>query len=79
MDAQVKTRVIDADAHVVETDATWDYLSPAEAKYRPVLSPPPGENPAEGGWMVDGVLGPAFIRRFTDEQIKRCPRPRAAT
>ena len=71
MDAQVKTRVIDADAHVIETEATWDYLEPADAKYRPVLSPPPGENPAEGGWMVDGVLGPAFIRRFTDEQIKK--------
>lgn len=71
MDAQVKTRVIDADAHVVETDRTWDYLEPAEAKYRPQISPPPGDNPAEGGWMVDGVLGPAFLRRFTDEQIKK--------
>lgn len=71
MDAQVKTRVIDADAHVIETERTWDYLAPADAKYRPVLSPPPGENPAEGGWMVNGVLGPAFIRRFTDEQIKK--------
>ena len=32
MDAQVKTRVIDADAHVIETERTWDYLAPDEAK-----------------------------------------------
>ena len=71
MDAQVKTRVIDADAHVIETERTWDYLAPDEAKYRPVISPPPGDNPAEGGWKVNGVLGPAFLRRFTDDEIKK--------
>ena len=71
MDAQVKTRVIDADAHVIETERTWDYLAPDEAKYRPVISPPPGDNPAEGGWKVNGVLGPAFLRRFTYYEIKK--------
>ena len=37
MTTQVKVQVIDADAHVVETDRTWDYLEPSEQKYRPLL------------------------------------------
>ena len=32
---QAKVSVIDADAHVIENDHTWDFLEPAEAKYRP--------------------------------------------
>ena len=37
MTTQVKVQVIDADAHVVETERTWDYLEPSEQKYRPML------------------------------------------
>ena len=33
---QTKTMVIDADAHVLESEHTWDYLEPADRKYRPV-------------------------------------------
>jgi predicted TIM-barrel fold metal-dependent hydrolase len=29
--------VIDADAHVIESDRTWDYLEPEERKFRPEL------------------------------------------
>ena len=25
--------IIDADAHVIETERTWDYLDPSERKY----------------------------------------------
>ena len=28
---------IDADAHVVETEATWSYMDGADEKYRPIL------------------------------------------
>ena len=28
--------IIDADAHVVEADGTWDYLSASEQQYRPL-------------------------------------------
>ena len=28
--------IIDADAHVIESEHTWDYLTEAEAKFRPV-------------------------------------------
>ena len=29
--------IIDADAHVLETEETWSYLEPGEAKYRPEI------------------------------------------
>lgn len=47
--------VIDADAHVIETERTWDYLEPGAAKLRPVLVAPT-EQPDNLTWMVDGKL-----------------------
>ena len=32
MATQTQVQVIDADAHVVETELTWDYLEPSEQK-----------------------------------------------
>ncbi len=29
--------IIDADAHVIETDRTWDYLDSSDRKFRPRL------------------------------------------
>ena len=31
---------IDADAHVVESPQTWEYLTPSENKFRPMLFKP---------------------------------------
>lgn len=33
---------IDADAHVIECDQTWDHLDVADAAYRPLQIGPPG-------------------------------------
>ena len=44
MDTAIKHQVIDADAHVVETDRTWDYLDPADEKYRPKLEVDPNDS-----------------------------------
>jgi len=52
--------VIDADAHVIETDLTWDHLEPAEEKYRPSMV----EDPARPGvkrWEVNGAIGPRVL------------------
>ena len=73
MTVQTKLQVIDADAHVVETEATWDYLEPAEAKYRPVMQPS-DDDPSKGAWVVDGIAAPALRRKFTDDQIKELSR-----
>ena len=68
MDTAVKLKVIDADAHVVETERTWDYLDPADEKYRPKLEVDP-DNPFRGTWIVGSERAPALVRKFTDDQI----------
>ena len=47
---------IDADAHVIESDHTWDYMGGADAKYKPVPVAPtePGSNRLY--WIIDGKL-----------------------
>lgn len=47
--------VIDADAHVIETERTWDYMEPAERELRPVVftqSSP--ADPLRQAWLIDG-------------------------
>ncbi len=48
-------QVIDADAHVVETLRTWDYMDGPEAQFRPnlLLSQ---ESPPKRYWQVDGKI-----------------------
>src|SRR5712691_11471684 len=48
-----RTLVIDADAHVVETEHTWDFMDKAEEKFRPVLTGTP-DNPNQKFWSVGG-------------------------
>ncbi|MEX0803173.1 MAG: amidohydrolase family protein [Candidatus Binatia bacterium] len=45
--------IVDADAHVVETEHTWDYLDAAEKKFRPQLFQS-ADNPNAQYWFVDG-------------------------
>jgi predicted TIM-barrel fold metal-dependent hydrolase len=47
--------VIDADAHVVETDRTWQYVEEAERPYAPILVGQGGD-PAKGYWLIDGKV-----------------------
>lgn len=46
-------RTIDSDAHVIETDLSWDHMEPADARYRPLLVSSPSQ-PDTGYWLVDG-------------------------
>lgn len=46
---------IDADAHVVESERTWDYIDPADQKYRPLIVRPRGESGSEY-WYIDGKI-----------------------
>src|SRR5215210_2510835 len=51
--------VIDADSHVYESDATWDYLPERYKARRPIpITLPPGQAPYLGRmnafWLVDG-------------------------
>jgi predicted TIM-barrel fold metal-dependent hydrolase len=49
--------VIDSDAHVIETEATWDYMTGADKKFKPSMV----TQEVDGGgtrnfWLVDGRL-----------------------
>ena len=49
--------IIDADAHVVETEATWNYMDPEEAAFRPIIAidrmaPDTGAQ----YWVIDGKV-----------------------
>ena len=62
---------IDADTHVIETERTWDFMDPADQKYRPVIVTPRGED-AKEYWMVDGKLW--GIARFGGRDFKELSR-----
>jgi predicted TIM-barrel fold metal-dependent hydrolase len=66
--------IIDADAHVVETEQVWDYLDASERKYRPALATSP-ENPKRQIWLLDGEnLGnkfPSPDEKQSAEHLKR--------
>jgi predicted TIM-barrel fold metal-dependent hydrolase len=71
--------IVDADAHVVESARTWDYLEPADKQYRPI----PLETPEEGGtklqfWLIDGrVRGfrfPAFSKVELEKRSRQVGR-----
>ena len=62
--------VIDADAHVIETERTWDFLEPSERKYRPTLAPPlPGSTRAR--WMVEGKQVGFRFQTLTEQEVQR--------
>jgi predicted TIM-barrel fold metal-dependent hydrolase len=46
---------IDSDAHVVESEHTWDFMDRADQKYRPRIVRPRGEGGGEY-WFVDGKI-----------------------
>lgn len=64
--------VIDADAHVVESARTWEYMDPSERQYRPV----PLEAPEEAGvklqfWLIDGKVRGFRFPAFSKEELAK--------
>ena len=48
--------VIDSDAHVLETNHTWDYMLESERDMRPRIVPTPNDSISGGeSWLVDGT------------------------
>lgn len=49
--------IIDADAHVLETDRTWDYMLESEREFRPrVVATPDDKDTGGESWLIDGRL-----------------------
>ena len=72
METAAKTPIIDADAHVVESDRTWDYMDPAERQYRPV----PLEAREEAGvklqfWLIDGKVRGFRFPAFSAAELEK--------
>ncbi len=70
LDTDAKTLVIDADAHVVESDHTWDFIDPSERQYRPV----PLETPEDNGtklqfWLIDGKVRGFRFPAFSNAEL----------
>jgi len=59
--------VIDADAHVIETERTWDYLEPSEQKFRPLLYSSP-QDPARQYWVIEEKIR-GFVTCQTNDDI----------
>ncbi|MGH7769714.1 MAG: amidohydrolase family protein [Candidatus Binatia bacterium] len=68
----LKTSVIDADAHVVESDRTWDFMDPSDKQYRPQ----PLESREESGmklqyWLIDGKVRGFRFPAFTPAELEK--------
>jgi len=46
---------IDADAHVIETERTWEYMDESEAQFKPVTVTS-SSAPGKQFWMIDGKI-----------------------
>lgn len=69
MTGQGNLQVIDADAHVIETERTWDYLEASEQKFRPHLFASPDE-PGREYWVIDEKIRGFRFPTFTERQLR---------
>src|ERR1041384_5307549 len=61
--------VIDADAHVIETERTWSYLEGGDRQYRPLLSLK-NESGREM-WMIDGQPRGFRFPTLSEQELQR--------
>ena len=61
--------IVDADAHVIESDLTWDYMEESQRGLRPMTVHVPGPSGGETEfWLIEGKLirkGPAAIEEMS--------------
>jgi predicted TIM-barrel fold metal-dependent hydrolase len=65
--------VIDSDAHVVESEHTWDYMDASDARYRPEIVYPKNQDARgrkTGYWYVDGKLRGLARTVMTDVEFR---------
>ncbi len=60
--------IIDADAHVIETGKTWEYLSASEQKFRPKLYSTP-EDPTRQYWVIDDKVAGFRFSTLTEREL----------
>lgn len=70
-DAMLSNRVvtIDADAHVIETDHTWDFMEDGDIRYRPT-SLVPDDDSGNAYWLINGQLAGFRLPTLSDKQLQ---------
>ena len=55
--------IIDADAHIIETEDTWNYMAPGEERYRPISRTDPAADASvpSAYWQFDVMREPRMI------------------
>ena len=66
--AEERFPLIDADAHVIETEHTWDYLEPEDQKYRPKLFAA-SDDSAQEYWVINGRIGGFRFPTMTEKEL----------
>lgn len=69
MEQAINSKVIDADAHVIETEKTWDYLEPSERKFRPQIYGSPDDSTRQY-WVLDGKIRGFRFATLTEQQLE---------
>jgi len=69
MATQTRLPVIDADAHVIETERTWDYLEPSERQFRPLLYAAP-QDPTRQYWVIEDKIRGFRFPTLTEQQLR---------
>ena len=62
-------RIIDADTHIDETDATWEYMTGSDLQYKPTTAYPSNPDPKlppARYWVIEGKRQVRFIRSDKD-------------
>src|SRR5215831_16028996 len=62
--------IIDADAHVLETEHTWDYLEPSERKFRPQLFYSPDDETRQY-WVIDDKIRGFRARTLSEQELTK--------
>lgn len=70
----IRDAVIDSDAHVIETERTWDYLDPADRKYRPTLVSASDPADQRQYWVIDGRIAGLRFPTLTEQQLDEAGR-----
>ena len=70
METRNKLKTIDADAHVLETDHTWDYMDPSEEQFRPSTLVNK-DDPTRQMWLADGKVRGLRFPSLSDDQLAR--------
>jgi predicted TIM-barrel fold metal-dependent hydrolase len=69
MATQTRLPVVDADAHVIETERTWDYLEPSEKQFRPLLYASP-QDPTRQFWVIEDKIRGFRFPTLTEQQLR---------